>query len=307
MILQTAANLKTNPAEKMQRAYVSYSCGGECRLAASENIPEEKSPADPQYAPLQADLFCLSHSYSPGELLTYIVTLRNRGTSPLCSLEITDNLGAWAPQGVSLHPRSYEGPLRLYVEGCFVSCISPACISGETAVFSILYLAPGAEAALVYRMRVTEKAPLAAGSEITSTVGISAENLPETITASHTIPVRAFAPLQIEKSVFSPKTGDGAGRYKHVYTLYNPGLQPVERAVITDDIGASWDTRIISVFLNGQEIPPEEYCLRHGKFTFPAPGASREITVPAAEICLNPEGNLESRPGSLCVEAVVEK
>ena len=242
-----------------------------------------------------------------GELLTYIVTLRNTGAFPLCSLEITDNLGAWAPQGVSLHPLSYEGPLRLYVEGCFVSCISPACISGESAVFSILYLAPGAEAALVYHMRVNEKAPLAAGSVITSTVGISAENLPETITASHTIPVRAFAPLQIEKAVFSPKTGDGAGQYKHVYTLFNPGLQPAERAVITDDIGASWDTRVISVFLNGQEIPPEEYCLRHGRLIFPAPGASRKITVPAAEICLTPEGSPEFRPGSLCVEAVVEK
>ncbi len=307
MILQTAANLKTNPAEKMQRAYVSYSCGGECRLSASENMPEEKSPADSQYASVQADIFCLSHSYSPGELLTYIVTLRNTGAFPLCSLEITDNLGAWAPQGVSLNPLSYEGPLRLYVEGCFVSCISPACISGESAVFSILYLAPGAEAALVYHMRVNEKAPLAAGSVITSTVGISAENLPETITASHTIPVRAFAPLQIEKAVFSPKTGDGAGQYKHVYTLFNPGLQPAERAVVTDDIGASWDTRVISVFLNGQEIPPEEYCLRHGRLIFPAPGASRKITVPAAEICLTPEGSPEFRPGSLCVEAVVEK
>ncbi|MFR8003382.1 MAG: hypothetical protein ACLU62_10765 [Hydrogeniiclostridium sp.] len=307
MILQTAANLKTNPAEKMQRAYVSYSCGGECRLSASENMTEEKSPADSQYASVQADIFCLSHSYSPGELLTYIVTLRNTGAFPLCSLEITDNLGAWAPQGVSLNPLSYEGPLRLYVEGCFVSCISPACISGESAVFSILYLAPGAEAALVYHMRVNEKAPLAAGSVITSTVGISAENLPETITASHTIPVRAFAPLQIEKAVFSPKTGDGAGQYKHVYTLFNPGLQPAERAVITDDIGASWDTRVISVFLNGQEIPPEEYCLRHGRLIFPAPGASRKITVPAAEICLTPEGSPEFRPGSLCVEAVVEK
>ena len=307
MILQTAANLKTNPAEKMQRAYVSYSCGGECRLSASENMTEEKSPADSQYASVQADIFCLSHSYSPGELLTYIVTLRNTGAFPLCSLEITDNLGAWAPQGVSLNPLSYEGPLRLYVEGCFVSCISPACISGESAVFSILYLAPGAEAALVYHMRVNEKAPLAAGSVITSTVGISAENLPETITASHTIPVRAFAPLQIEKAVFSPKTGDGAGQYKHVYTLFNPGLQPAERAVITDDIGASWDTRVISVFLNGQEIPPEEYCLRHGRLIFPAPGASRKITVPAAEICLTPEGSPAFRPGSLCVEAVVEK
>ena len=189
-------------------------CGGESAFAFSgEGAAFGKSP-------LQTAFFCAADSYRPGESLTYTAVLRNRSCEPLCSLEITDNLGARISQGVPLRPLSYEGPVRLYVNGCFISCISPSFVSEEGAVFSILYLAPKTTASLVYDVRVSEKAPVEAGAVIISCAAVSSSRLPEPETASWAVPLRRVDPPQAENPAAS--YGESLpGKY-----MYTPSAAP---------------------------------------------------------------------------------
>ncbi len=43
-------------------------------------------------------------SYTPGQLVTYVVTLRNTGNVPLTGLTVTDNLGGYEFNGTTVYP-----------------------------------------------------------------------------------------------------------------------------------------------------------------------------------------------------------
>ena len=43
-------------------------------------------------------------SYTPGDLVTYVVTLRNTGSSTLTNLTVTDNLGGYEFNGATVYP-----------------------------------------------------------------------------------------------------------------------------------------------------------------------------------------------------------
>ena len=47
-------------------------------------------------------------SYSPNELVTYVVTLRNTGNATLAGLTVTDDLGGYLFNGTTLYPLTYE-------------------------------------------------------------------------------------------------------------------------------------------------------------------------------------------------------
>ena len=57
-------------------------------------------------------------SYTPGQLVTYVVTLRNTGNVPLTGLVVTDNLGGYDFNGATVYPLTYEdGSAALFSNG----------------------------------------------------------------------------------------------------------------------------------------------------------------------------------------------
>ncbi|MBQ2445567.1 MAG: DUF11 domain-containing protein, partial [Oscillospiraceae bacterium] len=47
-------------------------------------------------------------SYTPGQLVTYVVTLRNTGNAALTGLVVTDDLGGYDFNGTTVYPLTYE-------------------------------------------------------------------------------------------------------------------------------------------------------------------------------------------------------
>ena len=57
-------------------------------------------------------------SYAPGQIVTYVVTLRNTGNASLTGLVVTDNLGGYDFNGTTVYPLTYEdGSVALFIDG----------------------------------------------------------------------------------------------------------------------------------------------------------------------------------------------
>ena len=108
-------------------------------------------------------------SYTPGSVVTYVVTLRNTGTSALTGLTVTDNLGAYDLGGTTLYPLTYQdGTVALFVDG--VEQAAPAVVAGPPLVISGINVPGGGDAVLVYQTRANAYANPEAGGEIINTV-----------------------------------------------------------------------------------------------------------------------------------------
>jgi uncharacterized repeat protein (TIGR01451 family) len=67
---------------------------------------------------LAATKTAVEGTYTPGALVTYVVTLRNTGSAPLTGLTVTDDLGGYAFNGSTVYPLTYEaGSAVLFVNG----------------------------------------------------------------------------------------------------------------------------------------------------------------------------------------------
>ena len=56
---------------------------------------------------LVATKTAVEESYTPGQIVTYVVTLRNTGTSALTGLTVTDDLGGYAFGTGTVYPLDY--------------------------------------------------------------------------------------------------------------------------------------------------------------------------------------------------------
>ncbi|MBQ4113222.1 MAG: hypothetical protein IJD38_10540, partial [Clostridia bacterium] len=67
---------------------------------------------------ISAAKYAVEETYTQGEVLTYVISLVNTGTSPLTDLTVTDDLGAYTAGGSTRVPLDYvEGSLVYYVGG----------------------------------------------------------------------------------------------------------------------------------------------------------------------------------------------
>ena len=81
---------------------------------------------------LAATKTAIEGSYTPGEVVTYAVTLRNTGSSALTDLPITDDLGGYSFNGATVYPLTYEdGSVARFVNGkmkfsehIFIPCLT---------------------------------------------------------------------------------------------------------------------------------------------------------------------------------------
>jgi uncharacterized repeat protein (TIGR01451 family) len=174
-------------------------------------------------------------SYSPGQTVTYVVTLRNTGGSPLTGLTVTDDLGGYEFGGATVYPLTYTaGSGALFVNG--VPQAAPAVTAGPPLVFTGLTVPAGGDAVLVYQARANAFADPAAGGTIVNTVTVTGDGLSAPITASETVAVAAAPALTISKSITPSQVVDN-DRVTYTFVIQNSGNEPVvatDNAAITD-------------------------------------------------------------------------
>ena len=235
---------------------------------------------------VSAAKYALGETYTQGEVLTYVISLVNSGTTPLTDLTVTDNLGAYTLGGNTLVPLDYvEGSLAYYVGGA--RQVTPVVTSTDPLTITGVSVPASGDAFLVYQARVNEFASPAVGAVITNTATISGTGLPAPIEAQETVTSLSEAFLTIGKTL-NPTTVSEGDRLTYTFVIQNFGNTPVvatDNATVTDTFDPILTDLVVTfngvTWTEGVEYTYDETT---GVFaTVPS-----NITVPAATYTQNP-------------------
>ena len=179
---------------------------------------------------LVATKISVEGSYTPGQLVTYVVTLRNTGNASLTGLVVTDDLGGYDFNGATVYPLTYEdGSVALFTNG--VPQAAPAVTAGPPLVFSNITVPAGGDVVIVYQAQANAFANPAVGGSIDNTVTVTGDGLSAPITATETVVANAEPVLSISKSITPAQVVDN-DRVTYTFVIQNSGNQAV---VATDD------------------------------------------------------------------------
>ena len=184
---------------------------------------------------LAATKTAIEGSYTPGQLVTYAVTLRNTGTAPLTGLIVTDDLGGYLFNGTTVYPLTYEaGSAALFANG--VPQAAPTVAAGPPLVFSGIVVPAGGDVVLVYQARANAYASPTADGSIVNLVTVTGDGLSAPVTATETVTAATAPALTISKSITPAQVVDNE-RVTYTFVIQNSGNQPVvatDNAAITD-------------------------------------------------------------------------
>ena len=238
----------------------------------------------------------VSTAYGAGDTLSYAVSLTNSGPTAVADLTVTDDLGAYELDGVTLYPLAYaNGTARLIVNGAVQP--APAVTAGPPLVFSGIAIPAGGSAVLVYEADVTGYAPLAPDSEIVNTVTVTGGGVSVPLTASAHVGTLDSAELSISKAL-SPSVVPANGEITYTFEITNTGntaAAAADEVVVTDDFDPILSN--IAVSFNGAawaRAVGYTYDESTGAFAT-LPG---QITVPAASYTQNADGTWTVEPGT---------
>ena len=174
-------------------------------------------------------------SYTPGQLVTYVVTLRNTGNAALTGLTVTDDLGGYDFGGTTVYPLTYEtGSVAMFTNG--VPQAAPAVTAGPPLVVSGITVPAGGDVVIVYQARANAYADPAVGGTIDNTVTVTGDGLSTPITATETVNAEAAPMLTISKSITPAQVVDN-DRVTYTFVIQNSGNEAVvatDNAAITD-------------------------------------------------------------------------
>ena len=184
---------------------------------------------------LAATKTAVEGSYTPGDLVTYVVTLRNTGGSALTGLIVNDDLGGYPFGGTTVYPLTYEpGSVAMFTDG--VPQPAPAVTAGPPLVFTGINIPAGGDVVLVYQARANNYADPAEGGTIVNTVTVTGNGLNVPATATETVTAAAAPVLTISKSINPTQVVDN-DRVTYTFVIQNSGNQAVvatDNAAITD-------------------------------------------------------------------------
>ena len=200
---------------------------------------------------LTASKTAVEGTYTAGDTVTYVVTLRNTGTAPLAGLTVTDDLGSYAfGTSATLYPLTYvSGSVNLFINGVLQP--PPTVTAGPPLTITPVTIPAGGDAVLVYQEQANEFADPSQGGSIINVVTISGDGLAADATATATVTADAEPQLAISKSI-SPSQVTDNDRISYTFILQNSGsaaLEATDNAIITD----VFDPRLsaLSVTYNG--------------------------------------------------------
>ena len=235
---------------------------------------------------LAATKTAIEGTYAPGQLVTYVVTLRNTGSAPLTGLTVTDDLGGYDFNGSTVYPLTYEdGSAALFIDG--VPQAAPTVTAGPPLVVSGLTIPAEGDLVLVYQARANEFADPTADGTIVNTITVTGDGLSAPVTATETVTGATAPLLTITKSISPTQVVDN-DRVTYTFVIQNTGNEAVvatDDAVITDTFDPILADLVVS--FNGAawtEGVQYSYNAATGLFTT-NPG---QITVPAATYTQDP-------------------
>ena len=239
---------------------------------------------------LSADKTAVEGSYAPGELVTYVITIRNTGTAAFTGLTVTDDLG-----GGTNAPLTYEAGTALYfVNGVLQA--APTVTAGPPLVFTGITVPGNGDAVLVYQARANSFAAPGVDGTITNTVTITGGGLTAPVTATETVNAAIGPDLSITKTITPAQVADN-GRVTYTFLIQNSGNEAI---VATDNASVSdtFDPILtdLVVTFNGTVLAEGTgytYNAATGQFAT-VPGV---ITVPAATYTQTPDGEYTTTPG----------
>ena len=235
-------------------------------------------------------------TYTPGQIVTYVVTLRNTGNGALSGLTVTDDLGGYAFNGTTVYPLTYEaGSVALFTNG--VPQAAPTVVAGPPMVFTDITVPAGGDVVIVYQAVANAYANPAVGGTIDNTVTVTGDGLSAPITATETVNADAAPLLTISKSITPAQVVDN-DRVTYTFIIQNSGNQAVvatDNAAITDTFDPILSALMVtfegSTWTQGLQY---NYNEATGLFTT-VPG---QIHVPAATYTQDPvTGAYTATPG----------
>lgn len=245
---------------------------------------------------LSVDKIAVGDTYAPGELVTYVVTIRNAGTGSFTGLTVTDDLGGFENGTGTVYPLTYEDDsILFFVNGVLQA--APAVTAGPPLVITGINVPAGGNAIIVYQARANTFAPPLAEGEITNTVTITGGGLTSPVTATETVTAETGPDLTITKTISPAQVADN-GRVTYTFLIQNRGNEAVvatDDAVITD----TFDPVLTDLVVTYNGTPWTEgvnytYDPATGLFTT----IPSQITVPAATFTRNPDGSFTVTPGT---------
>jgi len=235
------------------------------------------------------------NDYTAGDDVTFVVTIRNTGTTPFTDLTVTDDLGAYPFAQTTLYPLEYvDGSIHYYADGVLQP--APEVTDGPPLVISGISVPAGGTAMLIYEADVTRFAPLGVDDTITNTVSVTGGGVSTELTASETIVTDDRAELTVSKSL-SPAVVTENGQLTYTFVIQNSGNSPT---VATDDVTL---TDVFDPALDPITVTLDGVVLTAGTdYTYdPATGVFAtvpgRITVPAATYIQNADGSWTVDPG----------
>ncbi len=245
---------------------------------------------------LTADKVAIEGSYIPGGLVTYAVTLRNTGNAPLTGLTLTDDLGGYDFNGITVYPLTYEnGSATLFVDGVLQP--TPVVTAGPPLVVSGITVPGGGDAVLVYQARVNEFANPEADGVIENTITVTGDGISAPVVAVENIAANTAPALTISKAITPAQVVDN-DRVTYTLVIQNSGNQAVVATddAIISDVFEPILTNLAVVFEGASWTEGVQYTYDEatGLFTTMA----GQITVPAATYVQDPiSGAFSFTPG----------
>ncbi len=232
---------------------------------------------------LTAEKTAVEGAYGPGELVTYVVTLRNTGNTALAGVTITDDLGGYTQGAGTVYPLTPElTTVRLFINGVLQA--TPAVTAGPPLTVTGVNIPAGGDAVLVYQARANAFADPTQTGTIVNTVTITGAGIANPITATETVNAATAPQLTVTKTI-SPAQVTDNDRVTYTFVIQNAGNQAVtvaDNAAITDTFNPILAD--LAVTLDGAPFTAYTYNQATGLFAT-TPGA---ITVPAATATQDP-------------------
>lgn len=219
--------------------------------------------------------------YSASDDVTYVISLVNSGTTALNNISLTDDLGSYTLNGLTLTPLTYRADsVRYYVNGALQTAPTVT-VGANNVVISGINVPAGGNATIVYEAAPNRFASPAQGGSITNTVSATGDGIAEAVTDTETVTAENAPQLSIQKAM-SPTVVSENGQLTYTLTIQNLGNTPI---TVDDDVTVA-DTfdpilNPIAVTFNGTawtEGTNYTYDTTTGRFVTSA----GQITVPAA-------------------------
>ena len=239
----------------------------------------------------------VTNEYAAGDTVSFAVTLVNSGTAPVTGLTLSDDLGAYALNAMTLYPLRYvPDTLRFFVNGALQP--APTVTAGPPLAVTGIDIPAGGSAVLVYETEVTAYAPLAPDSEITNTAAVTGSGISTPLAASATVRSLDRAELAISKAV-TPAAVPANGHLTYSFEIVNTGnteAGAADSVVLRDTFNPILAG--LQVSLDGAAwAAGAQYSYNESTGVFLSTAGA--ITVPAAGYTQNEDGTWALNPGKV--------